>query len=84
MALEIAIHPSDSCLWQQGYEIEEEAEIYDMQLQDLLENPRWYLDNLDYLREYRVKWHNYSVMKGPVMPWKYVNSQRLIKNVPIK
>jgi hypothetical protein len=40
--------------------MQEQADIYDEQLKDILDNTRWYLDNLHYLGEYRVDWHTYS------------------------
>lgn len=71
------IHLSNETSWLKGcsYEEEEEAIIYDAQLQDILENTRWYLDNLDYLPEYRVRWNNYSY-KTATLPLRYVDKQK--------
>jgi hypothetical protein len=41
------------------YSSDEEGEIYERQLCDILTNTRWYLDNLEFLVEYRVSWVNY-------------------------
>jgi len=46
-----------------GYTFKEETEIYKSQLQDILDNTRWYLDSLDYLNAYRVSWHCYTNSK---------------------
>jgi hypothetical protein len=56
-------HTNNNWLKEQGYTVEEEAKLYDDQLQDILDNTRWYLDNLEFMRQYRVSWGNYS-LKG--------------------
>ena len=43
-----------------GYDVFKEIEIYSRSLQDVYDNPRWYLDNLHTLSEYRVSWGNYE------------------------
>ena len=65
----------NSWLKDSSYTIEEQAKIYDITLQQVYDNPRWYLDNLEYLRDYRVDWHCYSrtTTKGrrmPTLPYK--------------
>ena len=65
----------NSWLKDSSYTIEEQAKIYDITLQQVYDNPRWYLDNLEYLRDYRVDWHCYSrtTIKGrrmPTLPYK--------------
>ena len=67
----IKLSNSSSWLRHAGHSIEEEAIIYDTLLQDVYENPRWYLDNLDYLCEFRVRWANYRQARG-VIPYKFV------------
>jgi len=52
-----------------GYTIDEESEIYDSLLQDVYENPRWYLNSLEYLPEFRVSWKRYS-NSCPTLPRK--------------
>ena len=42
-----------------GYTIEEEDKIYDELLEDIIRNPRWYLEQYMYLPEFRVRWGNY-------------------------
>jgi hypothetical protein len=54
-----------------GYTIEEEAEIYDELLQDVYNNPRWYLDTLHYLPEFRVSWVDYK-KQTVTKPYKFV------------
>ena len=46
-----------------GYTREQQAKIYDDLLEDVLANPRWYLDQLDYLAEFKVHWIDYSKQK---------------------
>jgi hypothetical protein len=46
----------------QGYSIEKERELFDEQIEDILANTRWYLDNLDCMAEYRVSWGNYKLL----------------------
>jgi len=59
-----------TCNWlcENGYTKKQEQEIYVKQLQDVYDNPRWYLDNLNYLVEYRVSWKCYS-SKTPTLPY---------------
>lgn len=56
----IAKNFNDSWLKNSGYSIEEEWEIYYYCLKDVYDNPRWYLDNLDRLPVFRVRFLNYS------------------------
>ena len=72
--IKIALLPHSRNLKENGYSIEEEGEIYDELLQDVIDNTRWYLDNLDYLSFFRVSWKNYSYTT-PVLPRKYVRKQ---------
>lgn len=61
MAIKIKyIHTNNTWLDNKAYSKEEQHTLYDDSLQDVLDNTRWYLDNLDYLREYRVYWGNYN------------------------
>jgi len=41
------------------YTPEEEVIIYKVVLEDVYNNPRWYLDNLSFLPEFRLSWGNY-------------------------
>jgi hypothetical protein len=53
-------HTNNSWLSDNGYTKKEQELIYDRQLKDIIENTREYLDNLKYLREYKVYWGTYS------------------------
>jgi len=46
-----------------GLDTEQQAALYLFQLEDIYNRPRWYLDNLEYLSEYRVSWINYKQVK---------------------
>lgn len=39
---------------------EEEEEAFNSCLQDVIDNPRYYLDNLDRIKEFKVSWLNYA------------------------
>jgi hypothetical protein len=64
----------DSSLTENGYSLEEQAEIYNNQLVDILENTRWYLDNLDSMKVYRVAWKSYSRSKVATLPYCYTKN----------
>ena len=69
--MKIALMKNNRSLTHNGYSQEEQGEIYDLLLQDLYDNPRWYLDNLQYLSVFYVNWKNYRY-NTPVLPLKYV------------
>jgi hypothetical protein len=52
--INIPMHPTNAALKDAGYTIEEEEQIYDSQLQDILDNVSWYLDNYETLVTYKV------------------------------
>ena len=61
MAIKIKyLHTNNTWLCNDMYCKEDQHKIYDDNLQDVLDNTRWYLDNLNYLKEYRVYWGNYN------------------------
>ena len=68
MALKIRVCKTNNWLKDNGYTLQEEIEIYKRQLQDIIDNPRWYLDNLEYLVTYRVRWKNYRNNKPTLIP----------------
>jgi len=43
-----------------GYSRTEQAMIYEEQLIELYNNPRWYLDHLNEMVEYRLEWVCYT------------------------
>ena len=53
-----------------GYTLKEEAQIYDDTLQDIKIHTRWYLDNLERLKSYRVRWHDYGE-RTPTIPYRF-------------
>lgn len=67
---EIEMHPTNAHLKDADYSIWEEADIYDKQLQHIYDNPGLYLDSLDKLREYRVRWKDYRSNTATI-PYKY-------------
>lgn len=71
MAVEIFLYPINNRLQENGYDVGEEESIYERTLQDVLENPRWYLDHLSMLVEYRVSWKDYRD-PTPTLPLKHV------------
>ncbi len=70
------IHTNNNWLNIQGYTQKEEETIYDKQLRDIKENTRWYLDNLDYMCEYRLSWHRYRPNVA-TLPLKHIRKQKL-------
>ena len=72
MVVEILMFPNNNHLSDNGYTMDEEDSIYNRTLQDVLANPRWYLDNLPFLSEYRVSWQDYRKGRSPTLPHKYV------------
>jgi hypothetical protein len=58
--IQVRTHPNNNWLCDSGYSREEEQKLYDDQLQDILDNTRWYLDNLETLKTYRVYWKSYK------------------------
>jgi hypothetical protein len=61
-----------------SYSIEEQAALYDSILADIYLDPRWYLDNLDYLPQFKVVWHDYRCKQAPA-PYKYTKKGSLYK-----
>ena len=72
--IQVKLIGNDNRLSSAGYTYDQESTIYDDNLQDVIKNTRWYLDNLDYLREYRVSWKTYR-NKIPTLPTKYVEKR---------
>jgi len=72
------IHKINSHLHENGYTIKQEIEIYNDTLIDVINNTREYLDELEFLREYKVRWKNYS-NTAPTTPYKYTLKGNLYK-----
>ena len=76
--IQIRFYGQNNRLLDSGYTNKQEEEIYDEQLVDLLANTRWYLDNLEFMRTYRVSWKNYK--EGTATPPKrFCKTHSLIK-----
>lgn len=71
MVFKLALLQRRGWLRDNGYTFSEEVEIYDEVLCSVLLNVRWYLDNLDDLREFRVRWGDYR-SGAPVVPYRFV------------
>ena len=67
--MKIELRVKTTYLATMGYNQHEEHKIYSDQLVDVYNNVGWYLDNLDYIPEYRLSWGNYS-KKGFITPVK--------------
>ena len=61
--IEIKLRRTNNWLKDNDYTLEDEGKLYDDQLTDIIENTRWYLDNLDFLSTYRVSWQRYTKIK---------------------
>ena len=71
MVFKLALLQNRGWLRDNGYTFSEEVEIYDEVLRSVLLNVRWYLDNLEDLREFRVRWGDYR-SGNPVVPYHFV------------
>lgn len=58
--LKIPTCKTDNWLSSKGFTREEEIEIFSINLQEVYDNVRYILDNLEYLPEYRVSFGNYN------------------------
>ena len=60
--MKIKLMKHNNLLRMAGYTTDEEIEIYEGQLREIYDNPRWYLDNAYKLPEYRLSWVSYSAV----------------------
>ena len=58
--IRLQINPANNWLNSNGFTKIEEKDLYVKQLQDVYDNPRYYLDNFEYMVEYRLSNGNYS------------------------
>ena len=58
--IRVRLKKTNNWLKDNGYSQEEECQIFEDQLNDILENVRGYLDSLEYLPTYRVSWQRYT------------------------
>jgi len=75
MTIKIRYTDTGTHLKANGYTFEQEKEIYDAQLQDIIDNPREYLDGINHMAEYRVSWKDYRE-KTPTVPYKFVADKK--------
>ena len=68
---QIEMHPTNAMLKDANYTIEQEEDIYNKQLQHIIDSPGLYLESLDFLRTYKVRWKDYKHSNTPTMPYKY-------------
>lgn len=67
--IKVKLMKSSSLLKEAGYTLHDEVDIYNRQLDDILENTRWYLDNAYKLPEYQLRYVNYSSVNiSPTAP----------------
>lgn len=76
--IRLSLLKNNSWLKDSHYDIEDEERVYREQLKDVYNNTRWYLDNLDYMAEYRVRWNDYR-SKTPTLPFRAVKKRNLFK-----
>jgi len=70
--MKLYLIPGRTRLKDNGFTLKEEEEIYDNLLQEVYDNPRYFLDNLDSMTLFRVSWHDYR-SKHAVLPLKHIN-----------
>ena len=57
--IKVKLHFNNTWLEESGYTNKEQEDLYEQSLNDVMDNTRWYLDNLDYISEYKVYFGNY-------------------------
>lgn len=57
------------------YDIEEQEQLYLALLEDIHHNPRFYLDNLQKMKTFRVSWKDYRY-NNPVLPYSFTGKQQ--------
>lgn len=76
VGVQIQFTNSSSLLAKSDYSMEEQGQIYDYQLQDVIENTRWYLDNIEFMREFRVSWVDYKTQRW-TKPIEFVDKEKV-------
>jgi len=61
-----------------GYTMKVQEQIYEDLLEDVIANPRWYLDQLSYLSEFRVSWINYA-KQNVTKPYRFSKPRKKTK-----
>lgn len=78
--IKIRLSKKSSWLADAEHSVLEQAKIYDDLLDDVMANPRWYLDQLSYLPEFKVSWINYK-KQNATRPYKYVKTRNNNRNL---
>lgn len=73
--INVRFNSSSSWLKDSRYTIKQQSLLYDAVLQDVINHTRWYLDQLDYLSEFKVSWADYR-KPGITKPYKYVDNTK--------
>lgn len=73
--MKIKLYYNTSWLSKGDYSKAEEAQIYEQTLKDLEADPRWFLEHLDEIPEYRVFWKSYQHGTA-TLPYKYVKKTK--------
>ena len=74
MKIDKPICKTNNILKDNQFTLEEEACRYDMDLQRVYDNPRKFLDDLQFYTEYRVRWNDYR-SKTPTLPHNHVHKR---------
>jgi hypothetical protein len=78
VGVKIKLFPNNNHLIDNGYTLEEQEKLYDELLQDVIDNPRWYLDNLHSLRTFRVSWVAYGKGRSKnTLPYRHIYHRSL-------
>jgi len=77
VGIQVEFKNGSSLLKANGYTLKQEEDLYDRFLQDVMENPRWYLDQMGYMREFRVSWVDYK-NQTITKPYKYVKTRKAL------
>jgi len=84
--ISLRMSKNSSWLGDAGYTMGQQQAIYEDLLDDVIANPRWYLDQLEYFAEFRVSWVNYGKQRvtQPLALLKAKRSKTFIKeSLPI-
>lgn len=77
------MHITNAKLEDAGYTIKQEEEIYNYQLQDIMDNTRRYLDSFHSMVTYKVRWKDYRT-SSPTLPYCHIKQSFLNKTQPNK
>jgi len=80
MVIKKDICTTKNLLFENGYTMEEEAQMYNEDLEAVFADPRFFLDNVHVLTEYRVKWKRYN-NNIATLPYEFVNKQKVYKQM---